>query len=72
MHGVILTADSMRNSHFRLTSGQNIFLKHIPWNLECGVRCELSNDHCDFFTVTSGIIVWYKSTQVVYLERIGT
>ena len=31
---------------------------------ECGVRCELSNDHCDFFTVTSGIIVWYKSNQV--------
>ena len=33
MHGVTSIADSMRNSHFHLTSGQNIFLKHIPWNL---------------------------------------
>ena len=34
MHGVKSIADSMRNSHFHHTSGQNIFLKHIPRNLD--------------------------------------
>ena len=53
--------NSRFNEKFTLSSyiwNKYIFETHVLENgqdqTECGVRCELSGSHCDFFTIASG------------------